>query len=738
MRDVLKRLKQLYDFVLFPWIVAIVGILFTGLIAWKSHEWILKTERERFNTAANQTTFLIQKKIESNVQLLLSTAALMDASETITSKEWKIFADRHKSFNRFPGLQAIGYVPRTADGFKIAFLEPLNARSQKAIGFNMSTSPVRKKAIEKAIENATVSFSSKIELAEEKALSERAGFVIYAPIYEKGASIATAEDRVKASKGVVYAAMKVKKLFGNLLGAQYIFIDFEIFDGAIPIEANKLYDTNLKLVLPRLERYSTIEFYGKKWTLYFKANEALDLDYNRYVPFVQLFFGVLFSIIVGLWMHALQRTRKEAYTIAEEKTKKLLETEVQTRTLFKVMQEGIIVYDATGRVIECNLAVEKFLGQSIDSIIGKTSEDLRWQMIHEDGTLFSLEERPCAKVLRTKVAQKEIIMGVHHEDGSFVWLLANAQPIFSQDSGEIVSVVVTMSDLTAFKASKYQLEKYVEIIDANVIISSTDCEGIITEVSEAFCKISGYSKEELIGQNHRIVRHPDVPDSFYKQMWEEIIKGHSWRGEMKNRCKDGSSYWVDAIVSPRYNEQNKVIGYTAIRHDITDKKRIEELSITDALTGLYNRFKLDELFLLHVSLAKRHGTPFSVIMLDIDNFKLVNDTYGHPVGDVFLKELSSLLKKNIRFEDTLGRWGGEEFLILLPSTPLSDALILSELLRERTQTFNFSVVGNRTISLGVASFHQGDDEKSIIIRADKALYQAKDKGRNRVETELYM
>ena len=731
-------MKQLYDFALFPWIVAIVGVLFTSLIAWKSHEWISKTERERFNNAANQTTFLMQKKIESNVQLLLSAAALIDSSDTITSKEWKIFADRHKSFNRFPGLQAIGYVPRTADGFRIAYLEPLNLRSQKAIGFNMSTSPIRKQAIEKAIQTGTVAISSKIELVEEKEPDERAGFVIYAPIYEKGASLTTVEERIKASKGVAYVALKAKTLFGNLLGSQYIFVDFEIYDGAVPTKANKLYDTNPKLVQPRLERYSTVEFYGKKWTLYFKANEALELDYNRYVPFAQLFFGVLFSIIVGLWMHTLQRTRKEAYAIAKEKTEKLLESEIQTRTMFKVMQEGILVYDTQGVVIECNRAVEEFLGLSADKIIGQISTDLRWQAIHEDGTLFLPEERPAAIVLRTKIAQKGIVMGVHHDDGSFAWLLINAQPIVSNETEELVSVIVTMSDLTAFKASKYQLEKYVEIIDANVIISSTDCEGVITEVSEAFCKISGYSKEELIGQNHRIVRHPDVPDSLYKQMWEEITQGHSWRGEMKNRCKDGSSYWVDAIVSPRYNEQNKVIGYTAIRHDITDKKRIEELSITDSLTGLYNRFKLDELFLLHVSLARRHGTPFSVLILDIDNFKLVNDTYGHPVGDVFLKELSTLLKRNIRFEDTLGRWGGEEFLILLPSTPLSDALILAELLRERTQTFNFSVVGSRTISLGVASFHQNDDEKSIIIRADKALYQAKAKGRNRVETELYM
>ncbi len=713
-------------------------MLFTGLIAWKSYEWISKTERERFVSVCNHMTFLLKNKIESNVQLLLSSAALIDASNTVSANEWKIFSDRHTSFSSFPGLQAIGYAPRTPEGFRIAYLEPLNNRSQKAIGFNMATSPVRKKAIEQAIGTGTVAFSSKIELVEEKEADERPGFVIYAPIYEKGADLTTADERFKASKGVVYAAMKAKTLFGNLLETQYDFIDFEIYDGAMPAEENKFYDTNFKFVQPRLEHYRIVELYGKKWILYCKTNEAPEIGYNQYVPFAQLFFGFLFSIIVGLWMHALQQTRKEAYAIAKEKTEKLLESEIQTRTMFKAMQEGIIVYDTKGVIVECNAAVEEFLGLSADKIIGKMSTDLRWQAIHEDGTLFLPEEHPATRVLHAKVAQKGIVMGIHRDDGAFVWLLINAQPILSHDSGELVSVIVTMSDLTAFKASKYQLEKYVEIIDANVIISSTDCEGTITEVSEAFCKISGYSKEELIGQNHRIVRHPEYPDSLYEQMWKEILQGHSWRGEMKNRRKDGSTYWVEAIVSPRYNEQNNVIGYMAVRQDITDKKRIEELSITDALTGLYNRFKLDALFLVYLSLARRHGNPFSIIMLDIDNFKLVNDTYGHPVGDVLLKELSSLLKKSIRFEDSLGRWGGEEFLIILPSTPLAEALSLAELLKERTQKFDFSGVGHKTISLGVATFHQGDDEKSIIIRADKALYQAKEKGRNRVETERYM
>ena len=133
----LKRFKQLYDFAFLPWVIAFIGILFTSLIAWKSYEWISKTEKERFDTACDQITFLVQKKLEVNVQLLLSAAAFIDASDSITDKEWKVFADKHASFQSFLGLQAIGYAAHTPEGYTIAYFEPITPRNAKAIGFNM-------------------------------------------------------------------------------------------------------------------------------------------------------------------------------------------------------------------------------------------------------------------------------------------------------------------------------------------------------------------------------------------------------------------------------------------------------------------------------------------------------------------------------------------------------------------------------------------------------------------------
>ncbi|MDD2895679.1 MAG: GGDEF domain-containing protein [Aliarcobacter sp.] len=165
------------------------------------------------------------------------------------------------------------------------------------------------------------------------------------------------------------------------------------------------------------------------------------------------------------------------------------------------------------------------------------------------------------------------------------------------------------------------------------------------------------------------------------------------------------------------------------------EKRTEELeyiAITDGLTQLYNRSKMDkELQKLDV-IFKRYGRIFSVIMIDIDFFKSVNDTYGHQVGDSVLKEFATILKQNIRNSDFIGRWGGEEFLIVCIETSEENAIKLASSLREKIETTLFTKVGHKTMSVGVAQMEEGIVLDDLINNADKALYFAKDNGRNRV------
>jgi len=163
-------------------------------------------------------------------------------------------------------------------------------------------------------------------------------------------------------------------------------------------------------------------------------------------------------------------------------------------------------------------------------------------------------------------------------------------------------------------------------------------------------------------------------------------------------------------------------------------KELERLSVTDKLTGLYNRIKLDRSIDTEIERAKRYNDIFGIIIIDIDFFKSVNDTYGHQTGDTILIEFASILRESIRTTDIVGRWGGEEFIIICPESSLVNIMILAEKLKDRIARYNFSTVDHKTASFGVASYIQGEKPEEMIDRADKALYLAKENGRNRVET----
>ncbi len=162
-------------------------------------------------------------------------------------------------------------------------------------------------------------------------------------------------------------------------------------------------------------------------------------------------------------------------------------------------------------------------------------------------------------------------------------------------------------------------------------------------------------------------------------------------------------------------------------------KELERLSVTDKLTGLYNRLKIDAVLEHEITRSQRFGQPFSLILLDIDHFKSVNDTYGHQAGDLVLIAVASILAGNTRKTDIVGRWGGEEFIVICPQTDEIGVLNLAEGLREKFQAYDFPVAKHKTASFGVTTYRQGDQPKEIVQRVDEALYLAKNNGRNRVE-----
>lgn len=284
------------------------------------------------------------------------------------------------------------------------------------------------------------------------------------------------------------------------------------------------------------------------------------------------------------------------------------------------------------------------------------------------------------------------------------------------------------------------LDEYMNLIDKHIISSDTDTFGKITRVSQAFCNISGYSKKELIGNSHSLIRSSDTDDSFYEKMWNTLVSNKVWKGQIKNKDKDGNHYWIDTLISPIYNKDGKKAGYSSIKQDITDKKKLEEISITDALTEIFNRRFFNETLPKLINSAKRHNKLLCFAIADIDFFKGYNDTYGHQAGDEALKIVAKVFKSSThRADDYCFRLGGEEFGLVFSADTTEKALFFMTKIKEKIETLEIENVASNiskyiTISMGLVCKQGRDieDLDSLYKEADKLLYLAKKDGRNKV------
>lgn len=281
--------------------------------------------------------------------------------------------------------------------------------------------------------------------------------------------------------------------------------------------------------------------------------------------------------------------------------------------------------------------------------------------------------------------------------------------------------------------------------DVIMVMDSTPLdEGgpFIVYVNPAFENLMGYQSDEVVGKNPSILQGADTDQSTRSGIREAMSAGDRIRTQILNYTKSGQALWMDINIVPIFNERGELGYFAAIERDLTEIKllqsRLEKLASTDDLTGLANRNAFMSKAETEFLRAQRYKRSLSVIMIDVDHFKCVNDEHGHAVGDIVLREVSKICGEALRDSDTLGRIGGEEFVLLLPDTPIKNAEYVAE--RMRKQLASSPIKHNNiellvTASFGVATIdHKDGTFNALIERADQAMYDAKKSGRNKVKS----
>jgi diguanylate cyclase (GGDEF)-like protein/PAS domain S-box-containing protein len=420
----------------------------------------------------------------------------------------------------------------------------------------------------------------------------------------------------------------------------------------------------------------------------------------------------------------------------------------------EAMPDALLIVDGGGAIVFANSATERLLGWAPGTLRGESVDRLVPSRFAKHASLR--EGFMKHSVRRPMGAGLELF--AQRRDGSEVPVDIAISPVTLDGQPH---VVVALRDVSRQTQASQQLRILSVAIDAaasGVVI--TDRRGVIVWANPAAVRMTGYGVEELVGQSTALLKSGRHPPEFYAQLWQTVLSGVTWQGAIINRRKDGTEYHEEQTIAPVSDRAGQVTHFIAIKQDVTARvvaeaalretrdeltrrvaevealhAQLREQALRDPLTGLFNRRYLDETLPRELARAGRDDAPLALVVIDIDHFKRINDTWGHHVGDLALAALGKLLGTRSRTSDVACRFGGEEFVMVLPGARLDDAVRCAEVWRHALQEVVVPAGESAvriTISAGVAAWKPGESAEQLFARADQALYAAKRDGRDRV------
>lgn len=421
------------------------------------------------------------------------------------------------------------------------------------------------------------------------------------------------------------------------------------------------------------------------------------------------------------------------YQIEEE----LRQSQAMLRLVIDNIPQLIFWKDKSGIYLGCNQNYSQKIGLSSPfEIMGKTDADLMAHHQYPGETFFTVLNQ-CVNL--EGGARYQQVESYIDPNGMPVWFEINKIPLHSVQ-GEVIGVLGSFEDITELKRVEEKLKQSVKVLENSAeAIVITDAQSHILLVNKSFTEITGYSEAEVLGKRPAILKSGKHDEQFYQKMWRSINEVGHWEGEIWNRRKDGEIYpeWLHISVI-KDEIAGEVTNYLAIFSDITLRKRTEQrlvyLAHYDDLTGLPNRALFYERVSRALYHAQQHSGLVAVMFLDLDRFKYVNDTWGHVIGDLLLKEVAYRLAECLNKTDTVARLGGDDFAIVLEHVKNTKEIALIAQTVLNVMLSPFYLQGHETFvtaSIGISFYpNDGEDVDTLLKNADAAMYRAKERGRN--------
>lgn len=410
---------------------------------------------------------------------------------------------------------------------------------------------------------------------------------------------------------------------------------------------------------------------------------------------------------------------------------RLRESEERFRTLIESLPLQIWTYLPDGSLDYVNQNLSSFFGYSVSTIINTGWDD----RVHpEDLQLL----KKCRDNSLKSGKPYELDLRLRNHENKYYWFIAKALPL-TNEFGKITKWIGSYTDITIRKrAERSMLLSSLVYQNSSEAMIITDLKGTIINVNPAFSQITGYTEQEAIGQTPALLNSGRQSPEFYYSFWKALRTKGFWQGEIWNKRKNGEHYLQWLTINAMYENDGKALYYVALLSDITEKKKNETLiwkqANFDQLTSLPNRRMFFDRLEQEIKKAQRANTCVALLYLDLDNFKAINDTQGHSVGDELLKQASKRLQQLIRNSDTVARIGGDEFTIIMNNiSEKSDVEKVAYLILEAiNQPFHLnSELAYISASIGITFYPDDTTDPELLLQyADQAMYASKKLGRN--------